>query len=135
MYLEFRISKCKMNQLGVEIFKKTLPDKSAQASRFERALPLSTVFTLKKDQSTDQDQLAKGRIPGPDIRPRSLFMVRLGLFGLADLEHLGPAGWADTLGSGPLVLHDDSLRGLHFLLSSAFDTICLHAAPPIDYER
>ena len=62
-------------------------------------------------------------------------MVRLSLFGLADLEHFGPAGRADTLGSGPLVLHDDGLRGLHLFLSSAFDTICLHAAPPTDYER
>ena len=58
--------------------------------------------------------------------------MRLSLFGLADFEHLGPAGRANTLGRGPLVLHDDSLRGLHFLLSSAFDTIRLHAAPPID---
>ena len=58
--------------------------------------------------------------------------MRLSLFGFADLEHLGPAGGANALGSGPLVLHDDGLGVLHFLLSSAFNTICLHAAPPID---
>jgi hypothetical protein len=61
-------------------------------------------------------------------------MVRLVLFGFADLEHLGPAGRADALGSGPLVLHDDRFRVLHFLLSSALDTVCLHAAPPIDWN-
>ena len=82
--------------------------------------------------SRKQSQLAKGRTPGPDIRPRFFFQGAAKLFGFADLEHLGPAGRADTLGSGSLVLHDDSFRGLHFLLSSAFNTIRLHAAPPID---
>jgi hypothetical protein len=46
--------------------------------------------------------------------------------GFADFEHLGAAGWTRTLGGWPLVLHDDGLGVLHFLLSAAFNTITLN---------
>lgn len=57
------------------------------------------------------------------------------LFGFANLEHLGPARWASSRSSGPFVLHYNGLGSLHFFLSSAFDTICFHLAPPFEYER
>jgi hypothetical protein len=53
------------------------------------------------------------------------------LLGFANLEHLGAAARADTLSRRSLVLHDDGLGTLHFLLGATLDTITLHGTPPI----
>lgn len=57
------------------------------------------------------------------------------LLGLADFKYLGSAGRAYTLSSGSLVLHSNSFGILNLLLGPAFNTICFHASPPIDYEQ
>jgi hypothetical protein len=41
-------------------------------------------------------------------------------------EHLGPTGWAGTLGSRFLVFHGDRLGALHIFLGATFYTISLH---------
>ena len=45
------------------------------------------------------------------------------LFGLPDLEHLGPAGGTGSGCGRLLVLHRNSLGSLHFLLCFALNTI------------
>ena len=54
------------------------------------------------------------------------------LFGLTDFEHLGTTGRAGTRRGGSLILHYDSFGTLHLPLSSAFNTICFHSAPPFE---
>jgi len=49
-----------------------------------------------------------------------------GLFTLTYPEHLGAAGWADTLISGPAIFHGYFLGVFHFSLGFAFDTISFH---------
>ena len=45
---------------------------------------------------------------------------------LSNFEHLGATYWAHALGCRPPILHGYRLSILHFLLSTAFHTICLH---------
>jgi hypothetical protein len=48
------------------------------------------------------------------------------LFTLTYPEHLGAAGWADTLSSGSAIFHGYFLGVLHFSLGFAFHTVSFH---------
>jgi hypothetical protein len=48
------------------------------------------------------------------------------LFGLADLEHLGSAGWASSRSGWLFILHSHGFRALHLFFSPAFHAITFH---------
>ena len=72
-------------------------------------------------RQTWHGRLQYSRHPGRWKKSRTV-----GLFTLTYPEHLGAAGWADTLGSRPAIFHGYFLRVFHFSLGFAFDTISFH---------
>lgn len=50
--------------------------------------------------------------------------------GLADLEHLGAAGWALALGCGSTILHCDLFRAGHLALGLALHAVGFHTFLP-----
>ncbi len=61
----------------------------------------------------------------PGLRGRCLNL------GLADLEHLGSAGWALALGCGSAVLHRDLLWVRHLALGLALHAVGFHTFLPL----
>ena len=59
--------------------------------------------------------------------------ISAGLFALADPEHLGAAGRADTLSRGPAIFHGYFLRIFHFSFGLAFHTISFHLIASLNF--
>jgi len=57
------------------------------------------------------------------------------LFGLADSEHLGAAGWAHALVCRSAVFHRDFFRVFHFSLCLAFYTISFHRFSSLNLSK
>jgi hypothetical protein len=57
------------------------------------------------------------------------------LFGFADSENLRAASWAEARSRGFTIFHGNGLGILDLFLGSAFYAVCLHAAPPFDFEQ
>jgi hypothetical protein len=58
----------------------------------------------------------------------------IGLFALTYPEHLGAAGWADTLSSGSAIFHGYFLGVLHFSFGFAFHTISFHLITSFNFH-
>ena len=90
-------------------------------SRFARNSTFGGKIQRIIRRQTWHGRFRHSRHPGRWKKSRSV-----GLFTLTYPEHLGAAGWADTLSGRPAIFHGYFLRVLHFSLGFAFDTISFH---------
>jgi hypothetical protein len=56
-------------------------------------------------------------------------------FSFSDAEHFCLTSWANPLSGWLPVFHGNGFCAFHFFLGSAFHTVGIHVAPPIEYDQ